>query len=118
MHTYFMRNMYLKNLMREPGGITLNGVPIDVTSVQTPTYVLSTMEDHIAPWRTTYYTTQLFSGSVKFVLGESGHIAGVINPPRREKYGYWLNAENPPSPKEWLEQADHNAGSWWPDWRP
>ncbi len=116
MHTYFMRNMYLDNLMREPGGITLNGVPIDVGRVKTPSYVLSTLEDHIAPWRTTYHTTQLFSGPVKFVLGESGHIAGVINPPRRDKYGYWLNTDHPASPDRWLHGASREAGSWWPHW--
>ncbi len=116
MHTFFMRNMYLKNLLREPGGITLAGVPIDVTTVKTPTYILSTIEDHIAPWKTTYQTTQLLSGPVKFVLGESGHIAGVINPPAKHKYGYWTNAKNPPDSQQWLEEARHHSGSWWPDW--
>ncbi len=116
MHTFFMRNMYLKNLLREPGGITLAGVAVDVASVKTPTYVLSTVEDHIAPWKTTYHTTQLFSGPVKFVLGESGHIAGVINPPAKGKYGYWTNAENHATPAEWFDGARHHNGSWWPDW--
>ncbi len=116
MHTYFMRNMYLKNRLREPGALRLKGVPIDVRKVTTPTYILSTVEDHIAPWKTTYHTTQLFSGPVKFVLGESGHIAGVINPPAKKKYGYWTNAESPASPDEWHETARHHAGSWWPDW--
>jgi polyhydroxyalkanoate synthase len=116
MHTFFMRNMYLGNRMREPGGITLADVPIDVSTVRTPTYVLSTMEDHIAPWRTTYYTTGLFGGPVRFVLGESGHIAGVINPPARNKYGYWLNDEYPEAPGEWLDGARREQGSWWRDW--
>ena len=116
MHTFFMRNMYLNNLLREPGGITLAGVPIDVTTVTTPTYILSTMEDHIAPWRTTYHTTQLFRGPVKFVLGESGHIAGVINPPHREKYGYWVNHCDAAQPDQWLRTATRQDGSWWPDW--
>lgn len=116
MHTYFMRNMYLENRLREPGGVTLHGVPIDVSQVQTPTYILSTIEDHIAPWKTTYETTQLFSGPVKFVLGESGHIAGVINPPAKQKYGYWTQARNPSSAHDWLEGARHSDGSWWPDW--
>jgi polyhydroxyalkanoate synthase len=116
MHTFFMRNMYLKNRLREPGGIEIKGVPIDVRKVRTPTYILSTVEDHIAPWKTTYETTQLFGGPVKFVLGESGHIAGVINPPAKKKYGYWTNAENPDSAEGWLDDARHHAGSWWPDW--
>ena len=116
MHTFFMRKMYLKNLLRVPGGIALDGVDIDVGKVKTPTYVLSTIEDHIAPWKTTYETTQLFSGPVKFVLGESGHIAGVINPPAKRKYGYWTNTSNPESADDWHASAKHQAGSWWPDW--
>lgn len=116
MHVWFMRNMYLKNLLRDPGGITLAQVPIDVSKVTTPTYILSTIEDHIAPWKTTYHTTQLFSGPVKFVLGESGHIAGVINPPAKQKYGYWANADKVADPAVWLEGARHHKGSWWPDW--
>lgn len=116
MHTFFMRNMYLKNLLREPGGITLAGVPIDVSTVKTPTYILSTIEDHIAPWKTTYQSTQLFAGPVKFVLGESGHIAGVINPPAKGKYGYWSSAGNPSDADAWLDGARHRKGSWWPDW--
>ncbi len=117
MHTFFMRNMYLDNRMREPGGITLSGVPIDVTKVETPAYILSTREDHIAPWKTTYETTQLFSGPVKFVLGASGHIAGVINPPQRQKYGYWTSSKKPADPEAWLAGAAEHKGSWWPDWQ-
>ena len=82
MHTFFMRNMYVGNRLREPGGLTLAGEAIDVTRITTPSYVLSAVEDHIAPWKTTYETTQLFAGPVEFVLGASGHIAGVVNPPR------------------------------------
>ena len=89
---------------------------IDVSQVRTPTYIMSTIEDHIAPWKTTYETTQLFSGPVKFVLGESGHIAGVINPPARNKYGYWTGRRNPADPERWLGSATHHGGSWWPDW--
>jgi polyhydroxyalkanoate synthase len=117
MHTFFMRHMYLDNRMREPGGITLEGVPVDVTQVETPSYILSTREDHIAPWKTSYETTQLFKGPVKFVLGASGHIAGVVNPPQKEKYGYWTNSKNPPSVDAWLDGATEHKGSWWPDWQ-
>ena len=92
MHTYFMRNMYLENRLREPGGIELAGVPIDVTQVRTPAYIVATREDHIAPWKTAYESTQLFAGPVKFVLGASGHIAGVVNPPAKKKYGYWTSS--------------------------
>ena len=116
MHTYFMRNMYLENRLREPGGITLAGVPIDVTLIETPAYVLSTREDHIAPWKSTYAATQLFKGPVEFVLGASGHIAGVINPPLKDKYGYWTGNALPADPEEWLAKAKRHAGSWWPHW--
>ena len=98
MHTFFMRNMYLENRLREPGGVTLADVPIDLSKVETPSYILSTYDDHIAPWRTTYASTQLFAGQCQFVLGSSGHIAGVINPPRRNKYGFWTNGAHPPGP--------------------
>ena len=116
MHTFFMRNMYVGNRLREPGGLTLAGEAIDVTRITTPSYVLSTIEDHIAPWKTTYATTQLFAGPVEFVLGASGHIAGVINPPARHKYGHWTRAEIPASPDKWLAAAEEHEGSWWPHW--
>jgi polyhydroxyalkanoate synthase len=116
-HTWVMRNLYLENRLRQPGGVTLAGEAIDVTRVTTPTYVLSASEDHIAPWRTTYETTQLFSGPVKFVLSGSGHIAGVINPPHKKKYHYWSNAKTPAEAEAWLTGARCEEGSWWPDWK-
>ena len=116
MHTFFMHNMYIENRLREPGGLTLAGEAIDVTRVTTPSYVLSAVEDHIAPWKTTYRTTQLFAGPVRFVLGGSGHIAGVINPPAKRKYGYRTAADIPASPDAWLAGAREYRGSWWPHW--
>jgi len=116
-HTWVMRNLYLENRLRRPGGVSLAGETIDVTRVTTPTYVLSASEDHIAPWRTTYETTQLFSGPVKFVLSGSGHIAGVINPPHKKKYHYWSNAKTPAEAEAWLTGARCEEGSWWPDWK-
>ena len=116
-HLFIMRNLYLRNLLREPDALTLDGTAVDVTQVKTPTYVLSTAEDHIAPWKTTYETTQLFAGPVRFVLGASGHIAGVINPPARNKYGYWTNDSTSPDPDAWLAGAGAHEGSWWPDWQ-
>ena len=116
MHTFVMRNMYVENRLREPGGLTLAGEDIDVTRIATPSYVLSTVEDHIAPWTTTYETTQLVAGPVEFVLGESGHVAGVINPPARRKYGYRTGSQTPASSQEWLAAARSHEGSWWPHW--
>ena len=115
-HTFFMRNMYLENLLREPGGITLAGVPIDVTRVDTPAYVFSAKEDHIAPWKTGYASAKLFAGPVTFLLGASGHIAGVVNPPDKQKYGYWTNDTFPDDPDAWLNSASEHLGSWWPHW--
>ena len=116
MHTFVMREMYVENRLREPGGLTLGGEKIDVTRITTPSYVLSTIDDHIAPWRTTYETTQLLAGPVEFVLGASGHIAGVINPPSRRKYGYHTGTRTPASSDAWLAGAQAHDGSWWPHW--
>jgi polyhydroxyalkanoate synthase len=115
MHGFYLRNMYLENALREPGGITLGGVPIDLRSIRTPSYVLATREDHIAPWRSTYAAVGLYRGPVRFVLGESGHIAGVINPPGG-KYGH-LVGERADTPDEWLAGAERKEGSWWTDWQ-
>jgi polyhydroxyalkanoate synthase len=117
MHSFYLRNMYQKNLLVQPGGISLKGVPIDLGRIRTPCYFLSTKEDHIAPWASTYRGSLNFGGPVRFVLGGSGHIAGVINPPSSSKYGYWLNARRPAEPKAWLAGAKHADGSWWPDWQ-
>lgn len=115
MHSFYLRNMYQKNMLVKPGGITVGGVPIDLTQVKTPTYMLSTREDHIAPWKSTYAATQIFKGPVRFVLSGSGHIAGVINPPSKNKYGHWVADSLPKSPDAWLAQTREVAGSWWPD---
>jgi polyhydroxyalkanoate synthase subunit PhaC len=115
MHSFYLRNMYQENLLVKPGGITLDGVPIDLGKLRTPAFLLSTREDHIAPWRSTYAATQLYKGPVKFVLSASGHIAGVVNPPG-SKYGHWENAKNPPTPEGWLAGATQHPDSWWPVW--
>jgi polyhydroxyalkanoate synthase subunit PhaC len=115
MHSFYLRNMYQENKLVKPGGITLAGVPIDLRRITTPSFLLSTREDHIAPWRSTYAATQIYSGPVKFVLSASGHIAGVISPPG-SKYGHWENDELSPTPDAWFEKATAAPGSWWPVW--
>jgi polyhydroxyalkanoate synthase subunit PhaC len=115
MHSFYLRNMYQANLLVKPGGITLDGVPIDLCKIKTPSFLLSTREDHIAPWRSTYAATQLYKGPVKFVLSASGHIAGVVNPPG-SKYGHWENDNNPATPEGWLAIATAAPDSWWPVW--
>jgi polyhydroxyalkanoate synthase len=116
MHSFYLRNMYLENLLRKPGGLTLNGVPIDISKTKIPLYFVSTIEDHIAPWKSTYAGAQLFAGKVRFVLGGSGHIAGIINPPAANKYGYWINDKLADTPQAWLADATQHPGSWWNDW--
>ena len=116
MHIFYLRTMYQENKLMEPGGITLNKVPIDVRKADIPTYFLSTREDHIAPWKSTYTATQLFSGPTRFVLTASGHIAGVVNPPAANKYNFWVNDKTPRDPDAWLQGATETPGSWWNDW--
>ncbi len=116
MHSFYLRKMYQENLLAQSGGITLDGVAIDLRRIKTPAFLLSTREDHIAPWRSTYAATQLYAGPVKFVLSASGHIAGVVNPPG-SKYGHWENGTNPPTPEEWLAGATQHPESWWPVWQ-
>ena len=116
MHGFYLRNLYLKNLLRKPGGITLAGTPIDITRVKTPAYFISTVEDHIAPWQSTYAGAQLLAGPVRFVLGGSGHIAGIINPPAAGKYCYWTHEKLPAQAGAWLAGAKQHSGSWWTDW--
>jgi poly[(R)-3-hydroxyalkanoate] polymerase subunit PhaC len=116
MHSFYLRNMYQENLLVRPGGITLGGVPIDLSRIRTPSFLLSTREDHIAPWRSTYMATRLYKGPAKFVLSASGHIAGVVNPPG-SKYGHWENDARPQTPEEWLAGAVQVADSWWPAWQ-
>jgi polyhydroxyalkanoate synthase len=116
MHSAYLRTMYQNNLLRKPGGIELAGVPIDIGQVRAPAYFLSTRDDHIAPWPSTYAGARLLGGKVRFVLGGSGHIAGVINPATSNKYGYWTGTGLPEDPKQWLAGARHREGSWWPHW--
>jgi polyhydroxyalkanoate synthase len=116
MQSYYLRNMYYKNVLKSAGQINLANVPIDLRKIDVPVYFLSTREDHIAPWLSTYAGTQLMSGPVNFVLGASGHVAGVINPPSANKYGYWTNEKLSRDPNTWLKSAIYHEGSWWPDW--
>jgi polyhydroxyalkanoate synthase len=117
MHSFYLRQMYQRNLLVVPGGIELEGVKLDLRKISVPCYFLSTREDHIAPWKSTYKATQIYKGPKRFVLAASGHIAGVVNPPEAGKYSHWINPELPPSPDEWFAGATELAGSWWPDWQ-
>ncbi len=122
MFCWYVRNTYLENRLREPGGTVQLGERVDLSSIDVPTFVYASKEDHIVPWRTAYASTQLLSGDVTFVLGASGHIAGVINPPERRKRSHWVGAAadgatGPDAdPDRWFAAADIVPGSWWPAW--
>jgi polyhydroxyalkanoate synthase len=116
MHSFYLRRMYQQNDLVKPGAVELGGTPLDLGKIKLPTYILSTREDHIAPWKSTYRATQIYGGPVRFVLAASGHIAGVANPPESGKYSHWVADGLPASPDDWLTNATELAGSWWPDW--
>ncbi|HRH85561.1 MAG TPA: class I poly(R)-hydroxyalkanoic acid synthase [Rubrivivax sp.] len=116
MYAWYLRNMYLENNLRVPNRLTMCGTSVDLGRVDMPSYVLATMEDHIVPWRSAYQTTQLFGGRSKFVLGASGHIAGVINPASKNKRSYWIGGKQGDDPEKWLADATETPGSWWNDW--
>ena len=117
MYCYYLRNTYLKNSLREPGALTNCGVPVDLGKVELPVFVLATREDHIVPWRSAYRTLGLLGGMDKtFVLGASGHIAGVVNPAKKNKRSYWAGEPYPRDAEEWLALSKETPGSWWPVW--
>lgn len=114
---WYLKNIYIENGLRKPGGLTLNGTRIDIGKIAVPSFVLATKEDHIAPWKSVYPAARLLGGEVTFVLAGSGHIAGVINPPASNaKYGYWTGDDYPENPDAWAAGADCTEGSWWPHW--
>lgn len=114
---WYLEKVYIENGLRKPGHLSLDGTPIDISKIRTPCFVLATKEDHIAPWTSVYPTARLLGGEVRFVLGGSGHIAGVINPPaERPKYGYWTGDDYPEAAEDWLAGATFTEGSWWPAW--
>ena len=115
MFCWYLRNTYLENKMREPGATTALGEPVDLATINVPTFVYASKEDHIVPWKTAYESTQLVGGDVVFVLGASGHIAGVINPPAKNKRNYW-KGDIDTDPERWFEAAEKVPGSWWPAW--
>src|SRR3989442_4011392 len=114
-HSFYLRNTYLENNLIKPGKIVLKGVPIDLGKIRQDIYAVGTEQDHIVPWRSAWRISQLAGGKVRFVLGGSGHIAGVINPPSKSR-GYWTNDKPVKNAEEWLESAKIHKGSWWNDW--
>ena len=116
-HKTYLANFYRDNLLVKPGALSVEGVPIDLTRVETPCYVQAGREDHIAPPESVWKLTHHFSGPLRFVLAGSGHIAGVVNPPAAGKYQYWINEGEAKTLVEFVAGATEHKGSWWPDWR-
>jgi polyhydroxyalkanoate synthase len=113
---WYLDTYYNKNLLREPGAVELGGVPLDLSKVETPLYFMSADEDHICPWASTYAGARNFGGEKVFVLGGSGHNAGVVNPPNKVKYGYRTNPDMNQDAADWHAGATAHEGSWWPHW--
>ncbi len=113
---WYMRNMYLENNLRVPGKLAMCGEQVDLGKLDMPVYVLATREDHIVPWHSAYQSTRILSGNIRFVLGASGHIAGVINPVSKNKRSYWVNDDVTTDAEAWLARAEERKGSWWADW--
>ena len=116
MYCWYLRNMYLENSLREPGKLSMLGVPVDLGKPALPAYVLATREDHIVPWRTAYRTTELLKGEMRFVLGASGHVAGIVNPPAKNRRSHWTGTQLFDNADDWLAHAAEQPGSWWTDW--
>ncbi len=117
-YAWYLRNTYLENNLVQPGKLTVCGEPVDLRKVDLPVYIYGSREDHIVPIPGAYASTQVLPGKKRFVMGASGHIAGVINPPEKKKRSHWIRADGklPKTLDEWLQGAEEQAGSWWPDW--
>lgn len=116
MYCWYLRHTYLENNLVKPGNVEVCGEPLDLRLLDMPSFIYASREDHIVPWQSAYTSTRILPGKKQFVLGASGHIAGVINPPEKKKRSHWINARLPSSPAAWLEGATERPGSWWPVW--
>ncbi|TMO59548.1 class I poly(R)-hydroxyalkanoic acid synthase [Pseudoalteromonas aurantia] len=116
-HNFMLRELYLENKLICEKQVSIRGTKIDLSKIKQPIYMLSTRDDHIALWQGTFKGAQQTSKNVTFVLGESGHIAGVINPPQANKYGYWFGPDATGDPQDWFDKARHSKGSWWTHWQ-
>ena len=116
MYCWYLRHMYLQNELKVPGRLTVCGQKVDLGAIRAPVYIYASREDHIVPWTAAYRSVPLFKGKCRFVLGASGHIAGVINPPAARKRTHWVNDKLPKDSQAWFASAQEVPGSWWPDW--
>jgi polyhydroxyalkanoate synthase subunit PhaC len=116
MYCWYARNTYLDNKIKQPGATTQCGERIDLSKVKVPIYILASREDHIVPWQSAFRSKDIMGKEARFVLAASGHVAGVINPPARNKRSYWVNEDLNNEADNWLDKAEAKPGSWWPDW--
>ena len=117
-YAWYLRNTYLENRLVKPGLVEICGESIDMGAIQLPVFIYGSQEDHIVPVEAAYASTQIFKGPKTFVMGASGHIAGVINPPAKKKRSHWIRKDGklPATFDAWLAGSDEHVGSWWPDW--
>jgi polyhydroxyalkanoate synthase subunit PhaC len=116
MYCWYLRHTYLQNDLREPGKLTVCGEKIDLGAIKAPAFIYASREDHIVPWQAAYASTGVLKGKTRFVLGASGHIAGVINPATKNKRSHWVNDKLPADPADWIAGSTEKPGSWWPEW--
>ena len=116
LYAWYLRNMYLENNLRIPGRLSSCDAPVDVGRIGLPAFVLATREDHIVPWKTAYASVGLLGPRTEFVLGASGHVAGIVNPASKNRRHYWDCGAASANPEEWLDNATQHAGSWWTHW--
>ncbi len=116
MYCWYLRHLYLQNELKKPGALTVCGEKVDLSKIKAPFFVYGSREDHIVPWTAAYASMPLISGKKTFVLGASGHIAGVINPPAKGKRSHWTNAKQAAKAQDWFDSATEYPGSWWTVW--
>ena len=116
MYCWYLRNTYLQDQLKVPGALTVCGEQVDLGAIKAPVYLYASREDHIVPWDSAFLSTRIFKSPYRFVLGASGNIAGVVNPPAKKKRNYWINAAPAASADAWLDTATSQPGSWWTDW--
>jgi polyhydroxyalkanoate synthase len=113
---YYIRNMYLENNLCRPGRLKIGPTPVDLGRIDVPAYVLGARDDHIVPWKCTYASARLLGGEIEYVLGASGHVAGIVNPPAANKRNHWVGGDRGGDADRWLASAESRPGSWWPHW--
>ncbi len=116
LYTYYLRNMYLENNLKVPGRLEACGVPMDLGSITAPAYIVATQDDHIVPWKSAYASVGLLGGPSEFVLGASGHVAGIVNPASKDRRHFWLSAPAKSDADSWLAGATQQTGTWWKHW--